>query len=328
MITLSGATGADFLTNGVRIGDELVPTLIKGNAPSISNYLLKSGSNPLLPGINYDNILITSILGETSITIDAYLNGTALGLTSTNFNLTAGDSFSYNVVHNYTKDEMITNLVGIATGYSSKRTLLIWPPEAEWFDSNGNLITLDGTALTSAVAGGMSNYPAQQSFTNLPIAGPHKLHYSNTFFTPSQLNRLSDAGFFVLVQDTPGAQVYCRHQKTTSNASIQEQEFSITKTVDKLSLDVKTLVKPFIGKYNITQDLLTQLDDVTEQYLFNAKSQKAPYCGALIVNYSNKIIRANLEGQNLDLPVGTVEITFDIEVGYPANKIKVVISVQ
>jgi len=328
MITIDGATGANFLTNNVKIGDELVPTTINGAAPSAINYLLVNGSTPLLPSVDYDNLLVSEILGETSLKIDAYANGTGLGLTNSNLELSAGHSFAYNIVHHYSKDEQVTNLCAIAQSYASKRTVLVWPPEAEWYDNDGNLVTLDGTALTAATAGAMSNYPAQQSFTNLPFAGPYKLHYSNTYFTPAQLNRLSDSGFFVLVQDAPGAQVYCRHQKSTSSVSIQEQEFSITKAVDKFSLDIASVVKPFIGKYNITQDLLTQLDDVTEQYCYNAKSQKAAYCGALIIGYSNKAIRANLEGQNTDLIVGTVEISITIEIGYPANYIDVKIYVN
>ena len=88
------------------------------------------------------------------------------------------------------------------------------------------------------------------------------------------------------------------------------------------------VVKPYIGKFNITPDLLTQLDDVTNQYLYNAKSQKAAYCGALIIGSSNKTIRANLNGENLDLIPGTIEISLTIEVGYPANYIDVKVYVQ
>lgn len=330
MITLTGATGADFLTNGVKIADEVVVTAINGTSPSTSNYLLINGTTPLLPGVDYDNLLVTEIVSEASLSFDAYKNGVALGMVNSNLTIVddgSGD-FSYNIVHNYTKDEQVTNICAIASSYASKRTLLVWPPKADWLDADGNIVTLEGSENAAAVAAAMSNYPAQQSFTNLPFAGPHKLYYSNTYFTPAQLNRLSDAGVFVLVQDAVGANVYARHQKTTSTVSIQEQEFSITKAVDKLSLDMFSIVKPFIGKYNITPELLTQLDDITETYLFNAKSQKAAYCGSLIIGYTNKKIRANLQGQNTDLTVGTIEIAVTVEVGYPANYIDIKIYVQ
>lgn len=314
-LTISGKT---FLTNGVKVGDELVVTSTPGGAA-----LLTSGSPAV--AVSYDNLYIVEVTSETSIKFDAFLNGVALGMSSTNLNLTSGQSFNFDIVHNLSKNEQVEMIANTASSYGSKRVLYVWPPEADW-DGNGTIV--NGSAIAAATAAAISAYPAQQSFTNLGFAGPNTLKYSNTYFTPSQLNTLSEAGVFVLVQDSPGAEIYARHQKTTSTASIQEQEFSITKAVDKLSLDLSSLVKPFIGKYNISQDLLTQLDDVLKQYLFNAKNNKAPYCGSLILDYSNLIIRANLAGSNQDLAPGTVEIALTVEVGYPANYINVKLYVQ
>lgn len=321
-ITLS-ITGKTFLTDNVKIADEMVVKAINNPAATgqLAGKLLKNGSSPLV----YDKLLITEVVNETSIKFDAYLNGAALNIVDANLNLVATESFTFDIVHHYTKDEQADLIANTAKSFGSKRVLYIWPPEAEW-DENGTIV--DGSALAAAVASAMSAYPAQQSFTNLGFSGPYKLKYSNDYFTPAQLNKLSENGVFVLVQDAPGAQIYARHQKTTSTVSIQEQEFSITKAVDKLSLDLYDLVKPFIGKFNITQDLLTQLDDVLNQYLFDAKSKKAPYCGSLIINYDQIAIRANLEGQNLDLPPGTIEISVNVEVGYPANFINVKVFVR
>jgi hypothetical protein len=316
-------TGKTFLTDGVKVGDEVVVTSITNPSATgiLAGLLLKSGVNPVI----YDKLLVTEVSSETAIKFDAYLNGVALGMTAANLNITTGEQFTFNVVHHLSKDEQAAEVAAVASSYGSKRVVYVWPPEADW-DGNGTLV--NGSVIAAATAAAISAYPAQQSFTNLGFAGPNTLHYSNTYFSPAQLDVMSNAGVFVLVQDAPGGQVYARHQKTTSTASIQEQEFSITKAVDKLSLDLGSLVKPFIGKYNITQDLLTQLDDVLKQYLFAAKTNKAPYCGSLIIDYSQLVIRANLEGQNQDLAPGTVEIAVTVEVGYPANYINVKIFVK
>lgn len=319
-ITVAGET---FLTKGVKIGDVVSVLTVKGAAPTTINYLLKNG----LVQLDYDQLLVAEVMGETSFKMEAYKNGTAIPLVeATHLNLTSGQAFTFDIIHVQTKDEQIDDICAIAEGYNNKRVVLVWPPKAEYV-IDSEVVTVDGSGLAAALAAAKSIYPAQQSMTNMPFTGPNKLYYSNNYFTPTQLNRLSAAGVLVLVQDAVGAGVYARHQKTTSTVSIQEQEMSITNAVDKLSIDLAAVAKPFIGKYNITQDLLTQLNDVFNTYLFNAKTDKSPYCGSLILDYKNLSFRANLEGANQDLNPGTLEIALTVEIGYPANYIDIVIYV-
>lgn len=324
MITLSGITGANFITNKVKIGDTVVPKTIKGSAfNALTNYLLKSGTNPL----SYDKILVSSVISETSIGIDAYKNEVNLNILDTNLNIVTSDTVTFDIVHNLTKDEQVDNIVAIIKSYANRRVVLAWPPKADWL-INGETITLDGSAIAAAFAAAKSNYPPHQSFTNLPFSGPYKLYYSNDYFTPSQLKRISDAGGMVFVQDADGAQIYTKHQKTTSNETVQEQEFSITNAIDAFSIGLKAICKTKIGKYNITPELLTGLAEVIDAYRFDRKNTKYAYCGSLILGSKNVSIRANLEGENTDLAKGVVEISIEIEVGYPANYIKVTVIVD
>jgi hypothetical protein len=322
VISTTGTSPA-FLTNDVKIGDELVITDI-ANATAIAplndvtNFLVKSGA--IYP---FDQLLVTSVPSETSVAFLPYTSGVALDTDGVTINLGdpgTGEYYTFDVVRHLTKDQQAALIAATATAYGSKRVIYVWPPAMVWEEGGP---TLDGSALAAALAAAKSAYPAQQSFTNLGFPGPYQLMYSNTYFTPAQLDTLTAAGVFVVVQNALGAEVYARHQKTTSTASIQEQEWSITTAVDKLSIDCYDLVKPFIGKYNISQDLLTQLEDIISQYLFSAKSRKAAYCGSLIIDYTSLAIRANLEGANQDLTPGTIEISVTIEVGYPANYINV-----
>lgn len=304
----------DFLSNGVKIGDKVI-------APS--GYLKNMNNTPL-----EDFEIIVTNVNEDSLIADVYKNGILL-VVGTDYKVTnSAGTYAFKAVRSMSKDQQVEHIAAIARSYASKRTLLIWPPKAEWLDADGNTLELDGTALAAAVASAMSAYPAQQSFTNLPFTGPHKLLYSNKYFTPAQLNVLSEAGVFVITQEAEGGNVVCRHQKTTSTASIQEAEASITKAVDKLSIDLKALFQPFIGRYNITPELLTGLREVAEQYLFNAQNIKAQYCGSLILGYKNLVFRANLNGENQDLTPGTVAVSLEVEVGYPANYIPVTVFVR
>lgn len=324
MITLSGIVGANFITNKVKIGDTVSLKTIKGNAfNALTNYLLKSGTNPL----SYDSLLVASVISESSIGIEAYKNGVNLNISDTNLNITTSDAITFDIIHNLTKDEQVDNIIAIARSYANKRTVLAWPPKADWL-INGEYVTLDGSAIAAAFAAAKSNYPAHQSFTNLPFSGPYKLYYSNNYFNPAQLKRMTNAGVMVFMQDADGAQIYTRHQKTTSTTSIQEQEYSITCAVDAFAKGLKATCKPKVGKYNITPELLTDLAEVIDTYRFECKNKKYAYCGSLIIGSKNVSIRANLEGENTDLPKGTVEISVEIEVGYPANYINVTVLVD
>lgn len=303
-----------FVVNGIKTGDVFqVDSVVNGPA------WLKKGAKLLTPGVDYNTILVTEVIDGNRIKIDAFLGTTPVGVDGriTPINI------QYTIIGgNPSKDAQVETIVNLAKSYNNKRTVLVWPPKADW-EINGETVTLDGSALAAVTAAAMSGYPAHQSFTNLTFPGPKKLYYSNFYFTPSQLDRLSENGVFVLVQNVEGGQIYARHQKSTSTASIQEEEISITKAVDKVSIDLYSTVKPFIGKYNVNQDLLTQLQDTIKEYLYAAKSKKSAYCGSLIIDYSDLSIRANLEGQNTDLVPGTIEISLTIEVGYPANYINI-----
>jgi hypothetical protein len=320
LITVPGET---FLTKGVRIGDTVKILTVNGSDVDSTHYLLKSGSNQL----DYDALLVSEVVSETSFNMEAYKNGVTLDIDATMLNLASKQSFTFDIIHNLSKDEQVDQICAIAQGYANKRVVLVWPPKADYI-INSKKVTVDGSALAAALAAAKSIYPAQQSMTNMPFAGPYQLYYSNNYFTPTQLNRLSDAGVLVLVQDAVGADIYARHQKTTSNVSIQEQEMSITNAIDKISIDIAAIGKPFIGKFNITQDLLTQLQDVFNTYLFNAQSHKSPYCGSLILSYTAPVLRANLDGQNTDLPPGRLQVSLTVEIGYPANYIDILVYIQ
>ena len=323
-LTLTFPTGENLLTQGVVAGDEMKNVVVSAGAT-----FLKGGTVPAA-FTDYDQLLVTSVdvSTPTVLTFDAYKAGVLVTpSTAPIIGLASGQSVTFDISHTNTKAEQIAAVIAIANSYASNRVLCVWPPQADWDDGNGGTVTLDGSALCAALAGAMASYPAQQSFTNLPISGPQKLDFSNTYFTPTQLNELSAAGVFVVVQDTPGAKVYSRHQVTTDMTSLDKQEFSVTKAIDKISLDLYNLVKPFIGKYNVTQNLLTQLTDLINQYLFTAQNTSAPYCGSLILSSSNLKVAAQLGGQNLDIPLGTVAISMTVEVGFPANYINITLNV-
>ena len=303
-------TGVNFLTAGVKIGDEVLIT----DAPSD----FFDGSS-IDPNTFAGNFYVTGIVAPgTTLEYDGFLNGQALNLT---LNTSPAETFTanYKIVHNMTKDEQVDQIVAVANALASKRITLVWPPLATVKNSDGTFTNVDGTFLASILASAKSAYPAQQGFTNLPIAGPYELKYSNKYFSKAQLKRMADNGVLVFCQDAPGANIYALRQVTTDTSSFIKMELSCVTAEDKVSADLVALLKPYIGPYDITQDFLSFLHTKGDNYMFDAQNTKADKCGPLVISGSIDSILANIKGSNPTIPDGTVEVTASIELGKPNN---------
>ena len=141
-VTITGtfATSPLFLTNGVKIGDELVPKVVTnpiyiaanaGSAASLTGKLLKVTATTAL---DYDNLYVSEVTSEISIKVIAYKAGVAITDSgqSEQYALALGtaDHFTFDIIHNLSKDEQVTAIAETAASYGSKRVLYVWPPEA------------------------------------------------------------------------------------------------------------------------------------------------------------------------------------------------------
>ena len=315
----------DLINMGVLVGDLVVATPSQVSSP---DPMFVTGSTPVA---FVGTLYVTQIISQQVFVMEGYNPDNTIANISMNTTIKIGNhsgavsygTISYQIVHNLSKDDQANDIAAVATAFGSKRVSLIWPDQGIIVDDNGDEQLVDGSFLCACFAGAKSAYPAQQSFTNLGFPGPYKLVHSNDYFTKLQMDTLSGAGVNVVVQDAVGAQVYSRHQHTTDVAVIENSELSIVTAVDKVSLDLMSTLQPFIGKYNITDDFLNFVHDASEQYLFSAKSQKAPMCGSLIVDGKVVGVRANLHGLNTDLSPGVVELTIACEFPKPANYINI-----
>ena len=311
---------ANFIEAGLQIGDQVLMT----GAPS---NMFSTATPPAVdPNTFAGQFLVTSIVDAHTITYDGFINGDELYL---NINGAATGTVTYTFVHNLSKDEQVALIVEAAQGYADKRVTLVWPPAAYATNADAaNGVVTEGSFLAACLASAKSAYPAQQGFTNLEIPGPYQLLYSNTYFTQTQLKTLVDAGIFVFVQDAPGANIYALRQVTTDTSTFENMELSCVTAIDKFSSDVVSILKPYIGKYNIDDDYLTLLSDVADEYIYEATHVKAPMCGALMLGANLNSILANMNGSNPSIPDGTVLVNISCEVGKPGNWIQVTLLVS
>jgi hypothetical protein len=248
-----------------------------------------------------------------------------LELTSPGLPTSSSHDLIYRIdTKDYDKYEQAQYLADYAKAFANRRVFNVWPDIAQvtyendrtgddTFDTaTGNTTSeLPGYYQGCIVSGMITFYPPQQPFTNVPVTGLIGLQHSNEYFNPSQLDIIATGGNYIFVQDTPSAPCYCRHQLSTDVTLIEKRELSITKDVDYVSKSLRNLLRPYIGKYNITQIFLEMLSTVVTSAL------KSYTEGGQLMNANLIELK-----QSEDQP-DTVLVTIDILVPYPANYIRV-----
>lgn len=175
---------------------------------------------------------------------------------------------------------------------------------------------LPGFYLSAGIAGMIGQQPPQQSFTNFPMTGYTRAIGSNDFFTPAQLNQMAGGGCYTIVQDIKGkSALYSRMALTTDTTSIETRTDEVTKVVDFCAKFLRTGLKNFIGRFNITQGLLDSLGHVLEG-LKTFLIENSVLIGATI----NNII------QDTSAP-DTVLIDITLDVPLPCNYIRLTLVV-
>jgi len=193
--------------------------------------------------------------------------------------------------------------------YLNRRVIMVAPEEV------GAIVgsleqKIPGYYLCAAIAGMVGQLPPQQPFTNFPISGFTRVFGSNDVFSRTQMNVGAAGGTYWVVQNVAGGPLSCRHQLTTNLNSIEQRELSITKVVDFTAKFMRSGLRNFIGKFNITQPFLDTLSTVIQgQLSFLTES------GVLIGGDLNNII------QDESAP-DTVLIDVTLDVPFPANYIR------
>jgi hypothetical protein len=302
---------------------------IEAAGVSVDDIVTYSLSTPLFLAPNagfIGTLMVTEVLSPVSFSYEGYnADGTVANLAlDPSVNQAA---LTYTITHPYTKDEQAQNIADIATSLANKRVILNWPPygEIDITDANGNAqtIVVDGSYIATCFAAAKSANPAQQSFSSFDIPGPTRLKYSNDYFTPAQLKVMVDAGVNVFVQDVEGGQIYLLRQRSTDVSTFANGEISMTCATDQIALDLIATLRPFKGKYTITDNYLTLLQTTTENYFFTTKNKSQPICGPLCLDGEVVSIRASLHGKNTDLADGVVELIVSAEIGKPGNWINI-----
>jgi len=170
------------------------------------------------------------------------------------------------------KDELVDAIVAQAQSFADKRVVAIWPDR---LTSGANV--LPGYFAAAAFGGLRSGAAPHQPLTRAAISGFDGVSRSTGFFTETQLRRLEQGGVLILERDDAGS-IVIRHAITTDVSNLKKSEESMRVNMDAISLYLRDIVSPLIGRANnwsglgelITYqiekriELLTQLNSTTE----------------------------------------------------------------
>jgi hypothetical protein len=161
------------------------------------------------------------------------------------------------------KEDQAVRISNLAVG--NRRVSVIWPG---WFQAQYGTVTKDFPPyfISAAIAGMDSGVKVSQSFTNreFAIAGLSNLSLNTSSnFRKAQLDVIGGGGIDLLIQDGAISQlIRSRHDLTSNMDAIEYRERSITKQADTAAKTIRSSLNPYIGKYNITPDLISFLRNV------------------------------------------------------------------
>lgn len=207
----------------------------------------------------------------------------------------------------------LAEIAGGATGYQNRRLYFI-QPERVGIEIGGVSQLVPGYYICAADAARVGQQNPAQPFTNLPYVGFNLVVGSSDKFSENQMATAAAGGVWWVVQDTPGGALACRHQLSTDVSTIETRELSITKSVDFAAKVMRANAKAFIGRNNITQQLLELLG-------LNLGSVIVSISGLAIAGGSIEAIEQDQNNPD------TVAVSAGVDVFYPCNRIKITILV-
>lgn len=248
--------------------------------------------------------IITAILSDTKFQVkaDAFLVGKN------------GNTIIAEIYHELTKKQRAEALRNTSSQLSDRRVYNVFPSE---FTSNG--ILQSGEFAAACVAGLVSACLPQQPVTNLEIAGIDDVPLVYQTFTFDELNTIASGGTFILMQDLPFDQVYIRHQISTDYEAnnLNTSELSVTKNLDSISYYFDNLLSPYIGRYNITPDLMTAIRSSILTGLTSLSSTNYGLYGPQIIAEGTEILLLEQDAVYKD----HINCNLQLNIPYPFNRL-------
>jgi hypothetical protein len=215
------------------------------------------------------------------------------------------------IYHNNNRNEIADDIATQAGAFGSRRVCAVWPDQV----GEGGVLQ-PGYYLAAALAGLASGVVPQQPLTNVEVAGFDDYSRSYKYFNETQLNRMAEAGVWIVTEDRDGTP-YTRHALTTDNLGLNQREEMIRRNVDSMSYLFLRRLRPFIGRTNATQGMVQLLSNLITVTIDNLRTNgNTAEIGSQLVSGSIRTLRIH------PLLRDRIEIVLDLVVPAPLNNIE------
>jgi hypothetical protein len=277
------AAGASFLSGSVpvEIGDEIqVPTPA---GPLNENY-----------GAGYVASVVAQVLSDSRLTLDVYED---LPLEDPEDAASTSNVPFFRGIKPLTKQQQAEYLVSIVQSFGSSWFSHVFPDAAEVTGINdastGLASPQPGYYMAVAIMALCTALPVQQPLTRRALVGFGALSNSNYYFSPEQIELLSNSGYLAMVQDQPDSPPYVLHQITTDLTDVKLAELSSMRCYDYVARRLKAVIDSYIGRVNISTDVLELIAEALNSDMAFVKSQKVSGLGAPMLSYAINSVRQN-----------------------------------
>lgn len=262
-----------------------------------------STSMPVYPGD------VVTVSGTTHV-VDEVLNANRLKVMVSD-EFAALGAVTYSISRALTKDQQAETIAATSRAMGNKRCVMTFSNVCE---INGQ--ELPGFYLNCVAAGMVVGLPSQAGVTNKGAAIVEKVRNTNwDYFTESQLDVIAAGGTMVFIQDQPDSLPYIRHQLTTDPSLLETGELSVVKNNDYICLFFKGICKPFLGSWNVTNELLNALRVAIDGGIRFQKTNKVPKIGAPLIDATIESLKVS------DISPDRVEIFLNTTQPKPLNTI-------
>ena len=215
------------------------------------------------------------------------------------------------IYHNRTRTEIANDIAHQAGSLSNRRVCAVWP------DQVGEAGTVQpGYYLSAALAGLVSGVVPHQPLTNVEVAGFDDYSRSYKYFNETQLNRLAEAGTWIVTEDKDGTP-FTRHGLTTDNLDLNRREEMIRRNVDSMSYLFLRRLRPFIGRTNAQDGMVRRLRyEIKTLILFLSTNGYTDELGSQLISGTIRTLQIH------PLLKDRIEIVLDLVVPAPLNNIE------
>ena len=278
------AGGGNFITNNVRPGDIVRHT-----------YAIDGFGNE-----SYSEAVVDTVLSEDSLLLYASLN------------TPINQAQKVEIWHSLTRNEIADDVAEQAGSFGNRRICAVWPDQV----GSGGVLQA-GYYLAAALAGLVSGVAPHQPLTNVEVAGFDDYSRSYKLFNEAQLNRMAEAGVWIVTEDRDGTP-YTRHALTTNNLDLNSREEMIRRNVDSISYLFLTRMRPFIGRTNVSEGMILQLTRETNAAIdFLRNSSYLTELGGQLTSAEILVLRVH------PLLKDRIELALDLVVPAPLNNIEI-----